>query len=262
MKKLFSILLVTILLLTVIDSNLLQTARAETNTHNTNPGQSDSDMENIVYFNIEEQEYEILPEEYRTPEQRIAGDWYASYSGLLVTLCLSEDGSYTISDPVSDTVMGKWTLEKGLLVLDGNTETPLQVGSNALRQEDADILFTRRLPETYVPAGVYAGAIPGDLDGYWKAKLVSAGSGTILASVLEENTEVYIEGSNIALGGNRFGQIIRTGTFDNGALTLDEAGAKLTLQLQLDGFLRLTIDGKDGAILYLMPALIPGAQQP
>lgn len=262
MKKLFSILLVTILLLTVIDSNLPQTARAEANTQNTNPGQSDSDMENIVYFTIEEPEYEMLPEEYMTPDQRIVGEWYTAYSGLVVTLCLSEDGSYTISDPVSDTVMGKWTLENGLLVLDGNTETPLLVRSNALHQEDAGILFTRRQPETYVPAGVYTGAIPGDLDGYWKTKLVSAGSGTILASVLEENTEVYIEGSNIALGGDRFGQIIRTGTFDNGALILDEGGAKLTLQLQLDGFLRLTIEGKDAATLYLMPALIPGAEQP
>ena len=56
----------------------------------------------------------------------------------------------------------------------------------------------------------------------------------MLAEAAEEDAFVYIEGANVALGGTRFGNVIRVFTPDAGALTLPEEG--VTLQLQQDGF--------------------------
>ena len=85
------------------------------------------------------------------------------------------------------------------------------------------------------------------------------------AQALHEDTFVYIEGTNVALGGERFGDVIRVFSAADGALTLTEGEATISLQLQQDGFLRLTVAGPEPATLYLMPAPIPGqapAQEP
>ncbi len=82
----------------------------------------------------------------------------------------------------------------------------------------------------------------------------------MLAEAAEEDAFVYIEGTNVALGGSRFGNVIRVFTAADGALTFTEGETGITLQLQEDGFLRLTVAGSEPATLYLMPALVPGQE--
>ena len=49
--------------------------------------------------------------------------------------------------------------------------------------------------------------------------------------------------------------------FENGALTAKVEGGKVTLQLQEDGFLRLTYASKDETkLIYLLPAPDPYAE--
>ena len=141
-----------------------------------------------------------------------------------------------------------------MIVLDGDQEGGLLVLDNALRMDALGLLFTREQPLTYVPADLIADAPEGALDGLWRAQFVAVGEGTMLAEAAEEDAFVYIEGANVALGGTRFGNVIRVFTPDAGALTLPEEG--VTLQLQQDGFLRMTLVD---AVIYLMASPLPEA---
>ena len=200
----------------------------------------------------EEPAYEPLPEEYLPLSQRVLGDWFADQAGLMITLSLTEDG-YTLAVPGQAPQAGQWEEKDGMIVLDGDREGGLLVLDNALRMDALGLLFTREQPLTYVPADLVADAPEGAFDGLWRAQFVAVGSGetagTMLAEAAEEDAFVYIEGTNVALGGRRFGNVIRVFTPDGGGLTLPEEG--VTLGLQQDGFLRLTLAD---ATIYLMAA--------
>ena len=200
----------------------------------------------------EEPAYEPLPEAYLPLSERVLGDWFADQAGLMITLSLREDG-YTLSAPGTDPQAGQWEEKDGMILLDGDQEGGLLVLDNALRMDALGLLFTREQPLTYVPADLVADAPEGAFDGLWRAQFVAVGSGetagTMLAEAAEEDAFVYIEGTNVALGGRRFGNVIRVFTPDGGGLTLPEEG--VTLGLQQDGFLRLTLAD---ATIYLMAA--------
>ena len=200
----------------------------------------------------EEPAYEPLPEEYLPLSQRVLGDWFADQAGLMITLSLGEDG-YTLSVPGQAPQAGQWEEKDGMIVLDGDQEGALLILDDVLRMDALDLLFGREKPLTYVPADLIADAPEGAFDGLWRARFVAVGSGetagTMLAEAAEEDAFVYIEGTNVALGGRRFGNVIRVFTPDGGGLTLPEEG--VTLQLQQDGFLRLTLAD---ATIYLMAA--------
>ena len=200
----------------------------------------------------EEPAYEPLPEEYLPLSQRVLGDWFADQAGLMITLSLTEDG-YTLAVPGQAPQAGQWEEKDGMILLDGDQEGGLLVLDNALRMDALGLLFTREQPLTYVPADLVANAPEGAFDGLWRAQFVAVGSGetagTMLAEAAEEDAFVYIEGTNVALGGKRFGNVIRVFTPDGGGLTLPEEG--VTLGLQQDGFLRMTLAD---ATIYLMAA--------
>ena len=137
--------------------------------------------------------------------------------------------------------------------------------SGVLRWDNADLLFTREAPQGYVPAEVFTDAKEGAFDGWWKAQYVGVGEGTILAAALDEDTELYIEGTKIAFTGARFGSAIADGKAANGVFSFSAGDAGVKLELQSDGFLRLTLDGAEPAVLYLMHMALPGqtpAQDP
>lgn len=204
----------------------------------------------------EEPEYEPLPAEYLPLEERVLGEWYADEAGLVITLALTEDG-YTLSVPGTDAQTGKWEAKDGVIVLDGDEQNPLLPIGDAIRSDAQDLLFTREMPLAYVPADVIADAKEGSFNGFFKAQFVAVGSGTILAAAAEEDAYVYIEGTNVALGGTRFGNVIKVFTAAPGALTLAEDGLNVKLELQQDGFLRMTLPD---AVIWLMPAVVPGTE--
>ena len=125
-------------------------------------------------------------------------------------------------------------------------------------RKNIDIPPTSRL--FLKPAGnadLLSDAKEGSFNGYWKAQYVAVGDGTILAEALGEDAKLYIDGLKAALGGQRFGNVIRDFTLENGTLTLTEGDMTLTLALQSDGFLRLTIAGNDPVTIYLMAFPVP-----
>ena len=203
-----------------------------------------------------EPEYDPLPEEYLPLEERVLGDWYADEAGLVITLTLTEDG-FMLSVPGETPMTGTWEAKDGVIVLNGDGENPLTPLGEALIWDEADLLFTREQPTAYVPAAVFADAKEGDFDGFFKAQFVAVGEGTILAAAAEEDAYVYIEGTNVALGGARFGNVIKVFTTVPGALTLAEPDLSVKLEMQQDGFLRMTLPD---AVIYLMPAVVPGTE--
>ena len=206
----------------------------------------------------EELVYEPLP----TPEPSLAeslrGDWYAGYQGLALTLTLSEDGRYAFHFPGQEDRTGTWALnDENLLCLDGEEGETLLPAEDVLRWASADLLFTRQAPEVYVPGKLLTDLQPGDLDGYWKSHFVAVGDGTILASALDEKTDIYIEGTRVALGGPLFGDIIVDMAWKDAALTYEKEGVSVSLALQQDGLLRLTVEGEAPVTVCLLPA-VPG----
>lgn len=204
-----------------------------------------------------EPEYEPLPEEYLPLYQRALGTWFADYAGLEMKLTLSEDGAYALLIPGAPEQAGTWAEKDGQLLLDGDEENAVLVLDEALRLDALGLLFTREKPETYVPGDLLSDVKEGSFDGYWKAQFMAVGDGVILAQAMDEDAKLYIEGRKAALGGKRFGSVIRDFAFENGTLTLKEGDATVTLALQSDGFLRLTVDGNEPATVYLMAAPVP-----
>ncbi len=140
-----------------------------------------------------------------------------------------------------------------------------------------NLVFRREAPAVYEPAEAYKEASAEAYNGYWNAhftqvggardtskrpavRSVQAGGSVILSSFIDDDTAMYIENGKAALAGQLFGRQVAEFTLTDGALTAKVEGGKVTLQLQTDGFLRLTYASKDEAkVIYLLPAPDPYA---
>ena len=209
-------------------------------------------------------------------EQAVLGEWYASFQGLIVKLTLDE-AAYTLEFPgTGKGSAGAWEIKDGMLYLEGN-EAPLLPLDSALIWSAVNLVFSREQPVTYTPAEVYADAQAETFNGFWRAhftqvggarntskrpavRSVQAGGSVILSSAVGDDTALYLENGKAALAGQLFGRQIAEFSFADGALTAKVDSAKVTLQLQQDGFMRLTYEkGSEAKVIYLMPQADPGA---
>ena len=192
-------------------------------------------------------------------EAAVTGDWYADPDGMPVQLTLAEDGTYTLSVPGSEPVCGAWKLDDGYIYMDGaKTPDMATLGDDTLVMSDGMTFFTREKIEGYIPADPMTDADASAFAGYWQAVYVVVNGMPVPASVLKDQTDLYVEGHSAILGGPRFGDTQVKMTLENGALTCENAGARVTLQIQQDGYLRFTIAAPDATqILYLLRAPTP-----
>ena len=191
----------------------------------------------------------------------LTGDWYGEANGLVLQLTLHEDGTYAAAlvGSAQEAKSGAWALEDGFIYLDGALLPQISVLSDdALKWTEMDVFLRREQPWVYAPADPFAA--PNELfDGYWRAQYVGLDGAMLFAEdALGEVVALYIEGQNVALGGDFFGNAIVEMAYADGALSLDLDGQPLTLQLQLDGFLRLTLPN---LTLYFdrVPTEVPAA---
>ena len=98
----------------------------------------------------------------------------------------------------------------------------------------------------------------GNFDGYWKSYYTASGDGTVLSSAIKEDTELYIEGTKLAVNGSLFGLAMYDCTVENGVLTFVTDKGIVTLQLLRDNYLKLTLSGDAPTTLYLSARPIPG----
>ena len=205
----------------------------------------------------EEPEYDPLPDEYKTLAERSIGDWYADVAGMIVTLTLSEDGTYALSVAGGEAMTGKWEEKNGVLVMDGDEENPLLPIGGVIRMDSLKLFFMREAPTVYIPAKPIADAKEGIFDGWWVSHLTAVGDGTILSDAIGEDTELYIEGTKLAVNGALFGLAQYDGLAESGRLTFTTDKGAVTLELLQDGFLRLTLSGDTQTTLYLMAKPLP-----
>ena len=191
----------------------------------------------------------------------LTGEWYASRYGAVITLTLNEDGTYSMASALTaEPAEGTWTVEGSLIYLDGeDTPSAFAVG-DGLRWTDENLLFSRERPApVYTPAEVIrkaerpAAASNMDLfQGYWVAQYAELNGETVLIDVLGFETDIYVEGKRAALGGELFGDVIADIRYSNSAYTCEAGGGKLTLAMQQDGFMRLTlVTDEKTTVLYL-----------
>ena len=209
-------------------------------------------------------------------EQSILGDWYAEFQGLAIKLTLTDEGAYTLSVPGAEAVGDTWELKDGMLYLEGN-EAPLLPLDEALIWSAVNLVFRREAPAVYEPAEAYKAASKEAYNGFWRAQFtqvgsakdkskrpavrsVQAGGSVILSSAIGDDTALYIENGKAALAGKLFGRQVVEFAFENGALTAKVEGGRVTLQLQEDGLLRLTYEGGEAEVIYLLPAPDPYAE--
>jgi len=185
-------------------------------------------------------------------DNAVAGSWYAQMGGVTAELMLNTDGTYALSVPGGDSATGVWTFDDGYLYLDGaSVPTMATWGDDALMMSDGSTTFTREKPWTYEPAEPVPEFPAEYFAGYWKCAFIDVDGQALPVAVTDEATDLYIEGTTVALGGPRFGDIFWTFDFEGAALTADVNGQTVALALQQDGFLRLTLAGGDPATLYL-----------
>ena len=229
---------------------------------------------------LESVEVPMLEEPLLPAAARVPGDWYALHQGAILLLHIAEDGAYTLSFPGSDLEVsrGTWTVESNQLFLDGGETEPLLVLDESLLWESAGMVFTREMPQTYVPAGEFYDLQPGDLDGLWKCRFLGVGGLTVTAEAMSDDTVLYIEGENVALAGSFFGNVPLVFAFEDGAMVASlgegDAAVTLTLRLQQDGVLRLTLEtngeavgadapgGPQTGVFYLSPEAPANAELP
>ena len=210
-----------------------------------------------------------LEEPLLPAEARVPGDWYALHQGAVLLLSVKEDGSYSLCFPGAELepVEGTWTVKDNQLFL-GEAGEGLLVLDGSLLWASAGMVFTREAPESYVPAEEFYDLEPGGVDGLWKCRYVGVGGLTVYAEALSDDTVMYIEGGNVALGGSFFGNVPLVFAYEEGAMTTTlgegDTAVSLTLRLQQDGVLRLTVEtGKAvPVIFYLSPQTPANAELP
>ncbi len=183
-----------------------------------------------------------------------AGDWHAGLNGIPVRLTLNADGTFEFIVPavLSGSFRGVW-IRNGVFVTLEGSGTLILASADLLIWMGNDLVFTRKPQKSYVPADLLPDAPPEMLNGYWKCAYADADGAAVPAAALNETTDLFIDNTTAALGGPRFGDVFQKFTRENGALiTADFRGQGITMALQTDGFLRVSITSEGGGtVLYL-----------
>ncbi len=192
----------------------------------------------------------------------ITGLWYTEVEGMVVELTLNADGTYAVAIPAlpDASVTGAWAEKDGFLYFDGSDLPQINVlGTDVLKWIDFDAFLRREAPLIYAPAEPLAD-VPVELfTGYWQAQYVGVNGAMLFADTLGSPTEALIDGTTVALIGPLTGETVLEVAYENGALSWASGDVAITLALQADGFLRLTlITGGEAVTLYLLPYYVKG----
>ena len=187
------------------------------------------------------------------------GTWYADLQGVPVEMELSEDGTYSICIPGQDPETGTWELRNGTISLDGSRDPEFSVIGEKLAWNGAYTFFSREKMTIYDPVEVIREAPTEFADGYWKSLYINVDGTVCLASAVNDKTDLYVEGTAAILGGPVFHDVqVKMEKTEDGLICQTD-GMSVLLQLQADGFLRLTVAGTDTApqTWYLLRAYSP-----
>lgn len=202
----------------------------------------------------------LLPSVYSRAEDDaqksiIPGTWYSFLNGIPVQLTLSEDGTCTSTAPGTDPVTSAWEERDGDIFLDGSETPEFTVQDDRLLWNGMAAFFTREEQAVYTPAETFADFDTSLFRGYWKAFCVDVDGTACLASALNDTTDLYVEGNSMILGGPLFGDLPVKAESADGALVCTAEGITVTLRMQEDGFLRMTVDTGEETMTWYLAAV-------
>ncbi len=196
---------------------------------------------------------EEIPE---APAPSPLGDWYGEYGGMPLQLTLREDGVYSLSYPglPASAQEGKWTMDEGYVFLNGEEAAPLSFDGDRLSLSSLGLYFTREEIAPYVPGEINSQAALEAFAGAWRSAYILTKGAALPAKLLKDDTRIYVEDARAALMGKLFGQMIVDLAFENGALTCEDGGLSLRMEMQADFLLRMTVlkDGEE-TVMVLSP---------
>ncbi len=201
-------------------------------------------------------EAETVPLENDPAMEALSGEWYGIAEGVVICMNLNADGTYVLSVPglAEERLEGSWNYEKGQLFLDGDTNQEVLVTDSSLYWPELDLDMTREKQEIYSPGEPLTDVQEADFTGYWVSLYAEVDGSILPAHILEDDTDLYLEGKWAALGGSLFGDIAREFTLKDGAMTYDNGEISIALQFLNDGMLRLKASLAEGEMtLYMTP---------
>ena len=187
------------------------------------------------------------------PGYELLGEWYCSHDGVPVCLELKEDGVYTLTIAGKESE-GTWEFTDGNIVFDGDEEAymPVIKGERIMWAEAGEI-FKREEVKAWEPAPVAEENVEiTDFDGYWVSQYVESEGQRLPSTVIGDNSELFIDGGRVAMGGSLFGDIICDFTYEDASLSYKNSAARVVLQLQEDYSLRCTVTGEDAELIIYM----------
>ena len=179
----------------------------------------------------------------------VTGEWYGSLFGMVMTLTLNEDGTYTIEMDGEEPDDGVWKLDGEELILDEDSDDGLVFAYDGeslyAEAEGIEFLFTREPVEVFEAAPARTDAALEEFAGDWSCTLVSMMGMQMPPEMAEIEMSLSIEGETATMTLGLFGEpetVELPVTFADGALTLtipaDYEGGEdsvFTIQLMEDG---------------------------
>ena len=183
----------------------------------------------------------------------LLGEWYCAHDGVPVCLELKEDGIYTLTIAGKESE-GTWEYKEGNIVLDGNADASMPVIKNErIMWIEAGEIFKREEVKAWEPAPVAEENVEITyFDGYWVSQYVEYEGQRLPSNVIGDNSELYIDGGRVAMGGSLFGDLICDFTYEDAALSYENSAARVVLQLLEDYSLRCTVTGEDAELIIYM----------
>ena len=194
----------------------------------------------------------------------LLGEWYAEMQNIALTLTLNENGHYNLSYPaLPDAAQtGAWELRDGFVYLDGDEEEPLNYTGEKLILGTPRLIFSREPADVYLPGDIDPEAQLSDFAGAWRSAYALVGDAALPATAVGEDVRIFVENTRAAVTGTLLEDALLDFTFENGALTCQSGPAALTLALQTDHLLRLTLTAAGESVTlvcasYLTEGLFP-----
>ena len=192
-----------------------------------------------------------------------AGDWYAVWKDITLQLTLQADGAYSLRVLGTEKALsGAWAEEDGFITLTGDFPCVLSYDETVLRQAEMSLFFYREPLGGYAPAEVRTDLDASAFNGCWYSRYVLVENAALPAAWAGQDVRMYIEETTAAITGTGFDDEVIPFDYENGVLTAHAEGRDITLQLQQDFALRMTIleDGKETTLVlsyFFLDSLFP-----
>ena len=207
-------------------------------------------------------------------DEDVTGEWYGSLMGMGIVLSFNADGTFTMVANGQEMAKGNWTLEGTTITATGEDEIPetFELKDGNLYNEKMDMTMTRNpedAPAVIEIAEVKADAAAEEFYGEWTPKALEMDGMVFDIAVYTEQAEGDVL-PNLTIGdgvlqfaaegmiGTMFSMLPLESAYADGKITasvaLGETALEVTVEMLVDGTIKVTMITDSPMILYYAPA--------